>query len=66
MRELQVILGFKEGAIYDPPRPGEIQRIYLDASRAKRILGWTPSVSFADGLRRTVEWTRKNPLPAKA
>ena len=63
--ELQAILGFTEGAIYDPARPGEVQRIYLDASRAKRVLGWEPKVAFTEGLRRTVEWTRRNPLPTK-
>ena len=65
VRELQGILGFREEAIHDPPRPGEVQRIYLDASRAKRVLGWEPRVGFRDGLRRTVEWTRANPLPVK-
>lgn len=65
VRELKVILGFAEDAIHEPPRPGEVQRIYLDASRAKSVLGWAPRVSFADGLRRTVEWTRHNPLPTK-
>ena len=65
VRELQGILGFREEAIHDPPRPGEVQRIYLDASRAKRVLGWEPRVGFTDGLRRTVEWTRSNPLPVK-
>lgn len=65
VRELQTILGFKEDAIHEGPRAGEIQRIYLDASRAKQVLGWTPTVSFADGLRRTVEWSRHNPLPTR-
>jgi UDP-glucose 4-epimerase len=62
-RELKAIIGFEGEPIYEPPRPGEVQRIYLDASRAKRVLGWEPKVSFADGLRRTVEWSRANPLP---
>ncbi len=65
VRALQVILDFKEDAIHEPPRPGEIQRIYLDASRAKRVLGWSPRVTFDEGLRRTVEWTRHHPLPTK-
>jgi UDP-glucose 4-epimerase len=65
VRELKVILGFPEDAIHEPARPGEIQRIYLDASRARRVLGWEPSVTFREGLRRTVEWTRKHPLPVK-
>jgi UDP-glucose 4-epimerase len=57
-RELQAILGFSGEPIYEAARPGEVQRIFLDASRARRVLGWTPRTAFRDGLERTVEWTR--------
>ena len=66
VRELNVILGTNIEAIYEAPRPGEVQRIYLDASKAKRILGWSPKTTFRDGLRATVEWSRTNKLPVKA
>lgn len=42
------------------PRPGDIERIFLDISKAKRELGWEPKVSLDEGLRRTVEWFREN------
>jgi UDP-glucose 4-epimerase len=58
VRELRAILRFEGEAIYDAPRPGEVQRIYLDATRAKRVLGWEPRTSFHDGLVKTVEWSR--------
>jgi UDP-glucose 4-epimerase len=58
-RELKSILGFAGEPLYEAPRPGEIQRIYLDASRAKRVLDWEPRVRFRDGLERTVEWSRR-------
>lgn len=64
-RELKAILGFAEEPIYEAPRPGEVQRIYLDATRAKQVLGWAPSTSFVAGLKLTVEWSRANPLPQK-
>ena len=60
--ELNRILGTRLDPIYEPARPGEIQRIYLDASRARRVLAWTPAVPFAEGLRRTVEWVRGTPM----
>jgi UDP-glucose 4-epimerase len=66
VRELNAILGAHLDPIFEPARPGEIQRIYLDATRAREVLGWRPTVPFTEGLRRTVEWSRKNPLPAKA
>jgi UDP-glucose 4-epimerase len=57
-RELKIILGFAGEPLYEAPRPGEVQRIYLDASRAKRVLGWEPRTSFREGLTKTVEWAR--------
>jgi UDP-glucose 4-epimerase len=58
-RELKAIVGFSGEPVYEPARPGEVQRIYLDATRAKRVLGWTPAVGFRDGLVKTVEWSRR-------
>lgn len=46
---------YREAARYEPERPGEIYRIYLTFDRAARILGWTPEVSFVEGIERTVE-----------
>ena len=57
-RELKALLSFEDDPIYEPPRPGEVQRIYLDASRAREVLGWESRVPFSEGLRRTVEWVR--------
>jgi UDP-glucose 4-epimerase len=36
------------------PRPGELFRSVLDASRAAADLGWRPAVSLDEGLRRTL------------
>jgi UDP-glucose 4-epimerase len=38
-----------------PPRPGEVQRISLDAGRAERELDWRAETSLIDGLRRTLD-----------
>ena len=59
VRHLKVILDFPGDAIHAAPRAGEVQKIYLDASRAKTVLGWTPKVGFDEGLRRTVAWYRQ-------
>ena len=58
-RELKAIVGFEGEPVYEAARPGEVQRIYLDATRAKMVLGWTPRMSFRDGLAQTVEWSRR-------
>jgi UDP-glucose 4-epimerase len=58
-RELKAITGFEGDPIYEAARPGEVQRIYLDATRAREQLGWVPQVSFRQGLERTVAWSRE-------
>ena len=41
-------------ARYVPKRPGEIDAICLDISKAARILGWKPRVNLEEGARKTV------------
>lgn len=38
-----------------PPRPGEVQRIAIDSSKAERELGWRAETSLEEGLRWTAE-----------
>lgn len=33
--------------------------VCLDCSRAKEVLGWTPSVALDEGIRRTLAWQRE-------
>lgn len=44
--------------IYAPGRPGELQRIVVDPSKAGAVLGWAPTVPLAEGLKHTVAWFR--------
>jgi nucleoside-diphosphate-sugar epimerase len=42
---------------YKPFRAGEQGlRVWLDITKAKEKLGWTPKVTLHDGLRHTAEW----------
>jgi UDP-glucose 4-epimerase len=45
--------------IFGETRKGEIDRICLKADVASRILQWSPSVSFEEGIRKSVEYYRK-------
>jgi CDP-glucose 4,6-dehydratase len=38
---------------------GEINRQWLDATKAKEVLGWEPLVGLEEGLSRTIEWFRE-------
>lgn len=45
---------------YVKDRPGHDRRYALDSSKIQRELGWQPQVSFADGIRRTIDWYQAN------
>jgi UDP-glucose 4-epimerase len=42
--------------IYAEKRPGEIERIALNAEKAKKELGWEPKTDILDGIRKTYEF----------
>ncbi|HNX69305.1 MAG TPA: SDR family oxidoreductase [Candidatus Omnitrophota bacterium] len=62
LRGLQKILGLKKIRIrYGAKRPGDVRRTFADITKARRLLGYRPSVSFARGLKDTVSWFLRNP-----
>lgn len=52
-------LGLNLEPNYADQRPGEIEHICLDATRAREILGWQPEVALDDGLARCAEYYRQ-------
>lgn len=42
-------------------RPGHDKRYAIDATKLKRELGFEPSVTFAEGLDKTLDWYLQNP-----
>lgn len=38
-------------AVYVPTRPGETRKTLADNSKARKLLGWKPTVSFDEGLK---------------
>ncbi len=49
-------LGYSSSPIYTSVRPGEIQRICLDWSKAEQELGWRPKTTLKDGIAKTVSY----------
>lgn len=55
------VLGKPESLIrYVKDRPGHDLRYAIDFSKARDELGWTPQVTFDDGLQQTVDWYLAN------
>jgi dTDP-glucose 4,6-dehydratase len=61
VRLLLKCLGKPESLItYVKDRPGHDLRYAIDASRVHRELGWMPSVTFDEGILKTIEWYLAN------
>ena len=43
---------------YVKDRPGHDRRYAIDFSKIQRTLGWSPSISFEEGIEETVAWYR--------
>ena len=41
-------------------RPGHDRRYAIDASKINKELGWTPSVTFEEGIAQTIDWYLQN------
>jgi UDP-glucose 4-epimerase len=54
--QVLALAGSSEEVKHAPARPGEITRSALECTQTKIDLGWTPQVSFADGLKATFDW----------
>jgi UDP-glucose 4-epimerase len=55
---LKQLIGFPGEVKYGPERAGDVRHSLADMTRAEKHLGYKPSVSFEDGLRRTIDWYR--------
>jgi UDP-glucose 4-epimerase len=40
-------------------RPGDVEKVYADASKVASVLGWRANYSLADSLRHAWQWERK-------
>ncbi len=57
---IRTLLGRDTPTQYLPPRPGDIKHSLADISRAKALIGYEPRVSFDEGIRKAIDWYRKN------
>ena len=57
-RLLARLTAYEREPVFAPERPGDIQAIYLDPSRALERWGWAATTSLEEGLAATVDWFR--------
>lgn len=52
--------GKRADVTYGPPHPSDVGSTRADVEKARRILGWEPSVDIETGVGNCVEWYRAN------
>ena len=64
VERIQVLLGTGLPVVSDAqrlrPEKSEVLRLVSDNRKARERIGWAPRVSLDDGLRKTIDWFRRN------
>jgi NAD dependent epimerase/dehydratase len=42
------------------PEDSEVERLWCNNTKAKKLLGWKPKTPLEEGLKKTIEWTKNN------
>jgi dTDP-glucose 4,6-dehydratase len=66
-KQVDIKTGREEGAslnliTYVKDRPGHDLRYAIDASKINKELGWKPTVTFEQGLSKTIDWYLENTI----
>lgn len=57
---IEELTGKKARFVQVPPRPGDQVVTKADITKARRVLGYNPSMSLREGLAREVAWVRES------
>lgn len=60
IREINALLGRNLTPKYVPERAGDVKHSLADISLAHQLIGYAPQITFADGLRRAIDWYKAN------
>jgi nucleoside-diphosphate-sugar epimerase len=58
VRAIQLIVSSNVAPTFGPPREGDVKDSQADIFKARKMLGYEPTVPFEEGLRHTVAWFR--------
>lgn len=43
-----------------PMQPGDVDKTYADISKAKKLIGYEPKITFEEGIQRFINWYKEN------
>jgi nucleoside-diphosphate-sugar epimerase len=59
VQQVRRAVGSNLEPIFAEPRIGDIAHSFADITKARQLLGYAPSVDFAEGVAETVAWMRE-------
>jgi UDP-glucuronate 4-epimerase len=59
IRLIEEAFGKKANVEMLEPQPGDVSITYADISKAERKLGYHPKIKIEEGIKRFVEWYKK-------
>ena len=62
IRAIEIALGKRAKVEHHPPQPGDVERTFAGVTRAGRDLGYSPKTDVHTGLRRFVDWFRRDAI----
>jgi nucleoside-diphosphate-sugar epimerase len=57
---IEKYLGKKAVRKYLPFNKSDIKATWADVAKARKLLGWSPKISFQEGMKKTIEWYIQN------
>ena len=56
---LEKVIGKKAKLKVLPMQPGDVTRTYADITKAQKILGYHPTTTFEEGIKKFIQWYRE-------
>ena len=56
---IRTLTGSRSEIVFEPLHEDDPQRRRPDIGKAQAVLGWSPRIGLEEGLRRTIEWFRR-------
>lgn len=60
IRTIESVLGKKANLIFRELHCADVPYTYANIDKARRLLGYNPSISFKDGVQQYVDWHKQN------
>jgi len=57
---IENLVGKKAKIEYLPRHPADVSATWADIGRAEKLLGWSPRISFEEGIKNLVYWYTEN------